>query len=203
MKHPFKAFCLSLLLAGLTFSCAGEPAGTDDNEVDAGVETSASPTAAGPIAGLPAPDRTLSAGGQTIPVYDNFSDLEGIFNNQNDTTYIINFWATWCKPCVEEMPYFEQLHRTFQSEKMQVILVSLDFERDLDTKLTRFVDEKQLQSEVVVLLDGNYNSWIDRVDPQWGGAIPATIIYKGNDRHFIGQQLAGFQELEEIVRSMM
>ena len=73
-----------------------------------------------------------------IPVYENFEDLEPLFNRQTDTTYVINFWATWCKPCVEELPYFEQLFAEHKEEKLKVLLVSLDFPRQLESKLVPF-----------------------------------------------------------------
>ena len=91
-----------------------------------------------------------------IPIYGSFDDLEPLFNKQTDTTYVINFWATWCKPCIEELPYFEKLHKDFGSEKLKVILVSLDFPKDFKTKLIPFVEEHQLRSDVDRFHSGTY-----------------------------------------------
>ncbi len=123
--------------------------------------------------------------------------------DQRGRVVLINFWATWCKPCVEELPYFERLHEAFDGEKLRVVLVSLDFERDLETKLKDFVDKRGLQSDVLVLLDGNYNNWIDRVDPEWGGAIPVTVIYNAQKREFVGEQLPGYEELRHLVEGFL
>lgn len=140
---------------------------------------------------------------QTLPfaVYDNFSALEHVFQNNNDTTYIINFWATWCKPCVEEMPYFEKLIQESAGKKARVILLSLDFKKDVPTKLKRFVEQRQLEKQVIALTDHRYDTWIDKVDPSWGGAIPVTLIYKGQTRKFIDQQFASYEELEGLVKA--
>jgi len=138
-----------------------------------------------------------------IPIFDSFSDIEPIFKQNTDTTYVINFWATWCKPCVEELPYFEELHNKYGNEKVKVILVSLDFPKQLESKLYPFVDKHQLKSEVLALIDTDYNSWIDRVDPSWGGAIPVTVIYRKDKRTFIGEQLANFEELDQLVSSFL
>jgi len=169
-------------LAGLSWmlvACQSSPETTDESEV----------------AGRPAP--------QTMPfaVYDNFSALEHVFHYNNDTTYIINFWATWCKPCVEEMPYFERLIQQVQGKKARVILLSLDFKKDVPGKLTRFVEQRRLESQVIALTDHRYDTWIDKVDPSWGGSIPATLIYKGQNRKFVEQQFASFEELEALVKA--
>ncbi len=145
----------------------------------------------------PKPAKTLG----DIPIYDEFTSIEPIFHQKNDTTYVINFWATWCKPCVEELPYFEQLHANLQTEKVRVILISLDFPRQLESKLLPFVEKNQLQSEVLALTDIDFNSWIDKVSPQWNGAIPVTLIYNAQKRHFYGEQFPDYEALEKLVKA--
>lgn len=149
------------------------------------------------------PPETKKISSEAIPVYDSFSELEPIFHQKTDTTYVINFWATWCKPCVKELPYFEALHETFAGQKMKVILVSLDFKKDIERKLIPFVKEHQLKSDVIALTDGKYNDWIDKVDGDWGGAIPVTIVYGPKGRKFIGEQFANAAELNDIVKSLL
>ena len=100
-------------------------------------------------------------------------------------------------------PYFEQLHQSYQNEKLQVILVSLDFERDIERKLIPFLEKYQLKSDVVLLLDGRYNEWIDKVSSDWGGAIPATVIYNAKEKRFIGDQFANYDELYSLVSELL
>ena len=138
-----------------------------------------------------------------IPVYENFADLEPLFHKQTDTTYVINFWATWCKPCVEELPYFEKLYNNHQSEKVKIVLVSLDFPKQLETKLIPFVEEHKLKSDVVALTDIDFNTWIDKVSPEWSGAIPVTVVYNAAERKFISEQFANYEELDAIVQSLL
>ncbi len=133
------------------------------------------------------------------PIYEKFEDLAPIFAQQNDTTYIINFWATWCAPCVKELPYFETLTEKYATQKVKVILVSLDFSKQLETKLKPFLKENKLQSEVLVLIDPDANSWVDKVNPAWSGAIPATLVYKGKENKFYEKSFETLAELEEIV----
>jgi thiol-disulfide isomerase/thioredoxin len=135
-----------------------------------------------------------------IPVYEKFSDIEPMFHLDNDTTYIINFWATWCKPCLEELPYLEEVNEKYNDKKLKVILCSLDFPKQIESKLLPFVEKKNLKSTVVVLMDGNFNDWIDKVSPDWTGAIPVTYIYNGNKKHFVDAPIHNTQELEEIIK---
>lgn len=149
--------------------------------------------------GWPAPDSY--AGG--IPVFETFDDLEPMFRFDNDTTYVINFWATWCKPCIKELPHFEELHSQHKNDKVKVILVSLDFPKQVESNLVPFVQKKQLQSKVIVLLDGKYNDWIDKVSPDWSGAIPATYIYKKNRNLLVGEPFENLQELSEVIQPFL
>lgn len=139
---------------------------------------------------------------QTIPVV-KFDYYEQLRAKQNDTTYIVNFWATWCKPCVNELPYFEQLSETYKNDKVQVILVSLDFIKQLDSKLKPFVSKRKLQSQVVLLDEPNYNAWIDKVDKAWGGAIPATVIFNNDKKYYrFFEREFTFEELNQLVKPL-
>lgn len=102
--------------------------------------------------------------------------LEARIANGKDTTYIINFWATWCIPCIKELPYFEQVHQDFQKKPVKVILVSLDFKSQLDKQVVPFLTKKKYQSEVMFLDEDDQQVYIDRISPEWSGAIPATLF---------------------------
>lgn len=137
-----------------------------------------------------------------IPMTD-YDGMEHLFHFENDTTYVINFWATWCKPCVEELPYFEQLWDEYREEKFKVILISLDFPQQIEKKLKPFILKHQLESEVWILNDSDANTWINKVSPQWSGAIPATIVYNRNAREFREQSFETFEELNELVKPLI
>lgn len=130
----------------------------------------------------------------------NFTQFEPLLQKQNDTIYIINFWATWCKPCIKEMPDFERINNDYRKEKVKVYLVSLDFPDKHEELLIPFLKEHKIKSEVVHLTDTDVNTWIDKVSPFWSGAIPATIIYKGTSKEFYEKTL-NYDELKKIVES--
>jgi thiol-disulfide isomerase/thioredoxin len=122
-----------------------------------------------------------------------------MLHNENDTLYIINFWATWCKPCVAELPYFEKLNKIYASEKLKIILVSLDFSDELETRVMPFILKNNIHSKVFLLNESNPNTFIDKISPRWSGAIPATYIYKGNVNSFYEKSF-NYEELESIVK---
>jgi len=173
----------TLFLATLFLSACQEATSTDTKKVKATVPAATTIKA---IPGLP-------------PIHEKFTTLAPIFKQQNDTTYVINFWSTWCAPCVKELPHFEALHEKYLNKKVKVILVSLDFPKQLETKLKPFLAENNLQSTLFVLTDPDANSWVDQVNPTWSGAIPATVVYKGTKNKFYEKSFEDLAELEEIV----
>lgn len=116
----------------------------------------------------------LLAKGQDIEVI-KIEQLEALLGNTDGKDRVINFWATWCKPCIVEMPHFEKIQAKYKERNVEVILVSLDFVENID-RVKKFVERKGIRSKVLLLDEIDYNSWIDKVDESWSGAIPATII---------------------------
>jgi len=116
--------------------------------------------------------------------------LEALSSNINDTTYVVNFWATWCSPCVKEIGYFEELHREYASTNVKVFLVSLDFPNQIEKRVIPFLKEKDITAEVLLVTDLDYNSWIDRVDTTWSGSLPATLIYNREQRMFLEKEVS-------------
>ena len=130
----------------------------------------------------------------------NYEQLKPMLHKDNDTTYVVNFWATWCSPCMAELPYFLELDSLYRNHPMKLVLVSLDFRKDYIRKLQPFVVKKKLEDNVVVLEDNDANFWINDIDPTWGGAIPATLVYKGKERTFYEQSFHQLDELKAIVK---
>ncbi|MEY8847496.1 TlpA family protein disulfide reductase [Psychroserpens sp. XS_ASV72] len=137
---------------------------------------------------------------ETLEVYD-FDGLQKFLNTTDDKVHVVNFWATWCKPCVKELPYFEQINEKYKGD-VEVLLVSLDFPSKYETKLKPYIKEKKLQSKVVALDDVNSNVWIPKVDEEWTGAIPATIIFTKDKRKFYEQSF-DYTELENEIKQFL
>ncbi|MFO8000408.1 MAG: TlpA disulfide reductase family protein [Marinilabilia sp.] len=143
-------------------------------------------------------DRDVQA--QNIPEMD-FEAFEPLLHKSNDTTYVVNFWATWCKPCVEEIPAFLEVASEFDEEKVKFVFVSLDLPDQKENRVIPFMKKHGMEDEKVILLnDPDSNSWIDKVNPGWSGAIPATVIYNADSRKFVEGSLT-YTELKSILKT--
>lgn len=119
--------------------------------------------------------------------------------NRIDTTQgtlVINFWATWCKPCVQELPAFDSL--TTSNNTCKVILVSLDFKEDIKKKVTPFLKKNKIQSECVLLDEVNGNDYINKISEAWSGAIPATLFVRKGRKMFVEKKMR-YLELQQHV----
>lgn len=123
-------------------------------------------------------------------------------NADTDTIYVLNFWATWCAPCVEELPIFEKLSKEYADENVKVILVSTDFKKLVESKVKPFVKEHGLENLAVFMDESNPNKYIDSVDTFWSGALPATLVWskrKGVSQFF--EKKLTYEELEAAVKT--
>lgn len=128
--------------------------------------------------------------------------LQSLLNENNHKLHVINFWATWCKPCVKELPQFKALAE--DHPEITISLVSLDFVQDLDTKVLPFLEKKNIDLRVLLIDELDYNLWIDMVDPSWSGAIPATVIIEPETgrRKFLEKEFEN-DELEVEIQSFI
>lgn len=131
-----------------------------------------------------------------------FDKLSSMLEEKGDKVHIINFWATWCGPCVKELPLFET-YAAKNDPTVKVTLISLDFADEI-SKVNAFINRRKIKSPVFLLDEIDYNNWIDRVETSWGGAIPATLIInqRTRQRKFVDRELKD-GELEKLVEGLV
>lgn len=139
---------------------------------------------------------TFSAYSQNVKLL-NIDQLNERVKNGKDSTYVVNFWATWCAPCIRELPHFEKLQTAYKSDKVKVLLVSVDFKSKLSSAVVPFVKRKNIKNEVFLLNESSPQEYIDRIDPSWSGSIPATLFIKGNKRKFVESEFTYEQLVTE------
>lgn len=103
-------------------------------------------------------------------------------NKSKDTIFVTNFFATWCGPCMREIPHFKEKMAELKDQPVKFTFISLDDKSDWNDKVKTFGQEQQL-SQNIVLLDGaqlnpdfftkNFKTW-------QGESIPFTFIKKGD-----------------------
>ncbi len=126
-------------------------------------------------------------------------ELQEIISKDSDKIKVINFWATWCGPCIKELPLFQQLHE--ERRDVAVTLVSMDLDLDPNPeKVYKFIARKNITASVVILDEQNPNAWIDKIEKEWSGALPATIIINmaTGKKKFIERELHE-GELEKLI----
>ncbi|KQS34536.1 TlpA disulfide reductase family protein [Pedobacter sp. Leaf194] len=111
-------------------------------------------------------------------------ELDNRFAKGKDTTYIVNFWATWCSPCVAELPNFEKIRVAHAKQPVKVLLISLDFKSKLQKEVNPFVAKNGIKTEVFLLNEPDQQKYIERIEGKWSGAIPATLFVKKKVRRF-------------------
>ncbi len=140
----------------------------------------------------------LIAQGQDIVKW-KMSKLEKYTNTKNDKILVINFWATFCKPCVAEIPGFIKLAKE-NKESVELVLVSLDFEENYPEEISRFATAHNFDARIVWLDETNADYFMPKVSNKWSGAIPATLIVNTQTgyRHFTEGELSETELKSEI-----
>ena len=133
-----------------------------------------------------------------------FDQFEKLIDKQDDVLYVVNFWATWCGPCVKELPDFMAVNEAMKDRKdFKMILISLDEKENWQSEVLPFAEKNKLNVDLYLLDElRRMNYWIPRVDKKWMGSIPATVFYKnGRKLRFVEKQLHR-EELETIIKQV-
>ena len=123
-------------------------------------------------------------------------------NKQDDKIYVINFWATWCIPCVKELPAFERLREEYYDKSVEVILISLDLSSQKDNVVVPFLKRKRIKSPVFIFNDSNEQFWIEDISKDWTGSIPSTLIYNKKQRIFY-ERTFNYKQLNEVLQAFI
>jgi thiol-disulfide isomerase/thioredoxin len=108
------------------------------------------------------------------------TELRARLERMGDTPVVVNFWATWCRPCIEELPLFERLAQRSQSSGLQVWLVNVDFPQEWRRRVVPFVRRRGLRASVLLLRPSPGERWLDTLHREWSGAIPATLFWRAS-----------------------
>lgn len=126
-------------------------------------------------------------------------DLQKIIDTTS-VPLVVNFWATWCPPCIKEIPWFEKTVATFKDQQVKLLLVSLDFADDYPKGIADFAKKNNYSSTIIWLDETDADVFCPKIDKQWDGAIPVTLMVnkKKNYRKFYAQQLPEQKLIQEL-----
>lgn len=126
-------------------------------------------------------------------------ELTTLYANAQHEIYVINFWASWCGPCVKELPAFEQLGG---QDGVEMIFVSLDFEQDFD-KAQKILIKKGVLSKNYFLDEKDPDKLIRTIDESWSGAIPATLFIHESGRKIFHEGELESPEINSIIENLI
>lgn len=130
----------------------------------------------------------------------SFTEMQHAVMQNNDTLYVVNFWSTWCAPCVKELPFFQSAYKKYAARKVKMVFVCLNPPSAI-ASVEKFVEQKDLKPEVLMLGSNTPNTWIDQVDSSWSGAIPATVLYRRGKKLYFHEGDFDQQELNKLIQS--
>lgn len=154
------------------------------------------------MAFLPVNTSTTQQEPSTDPLLKNVTgaELQEVVNSyQGEKAVLINVWATWCAPCVEEFPEIVKLQRAYP-EKLQVIFISADFP-DSRARALAFL-KKQEVDWTTYFKTGDDQEFIESISPNWTGALPFSKVI-GVDGEVVAswEQAATYTKFERHVKT--
>lgn len=154
------------------------------------------------IAAIIAMAVSLEASAQAPPIW-KLADLERSVDSAKGPT-IINFWATFCKPCIAELPHFQAVADQYKKEGVTLLLVSLDLKEAYPKTIATFIRKRKITAPVYFLAESNADLFIPAVDSTWSGSIPASLFINPTKgyRKFVEEELSR-KALEAEVRKML
>ena len=119
---------------------------------------------------------------------------------QRGHVVLVNFWATWCGPCVAEFPAIVQVSRQYQSRGLTTIAVSADSLQDRQTKVEPFLTKQGAAFPVYLEQSADPEDFINAFDPSWQGDLPRTFIYDRAGRRV--KTLTGEQTAQSLAAAI-
>jgi thiol-disulfide isomerase/thioredoxin len=143
----------------------------------------------------------ISVGAQVKAI--KITELEKTIK-ESTTPMIVNFWATYCVPCIEEIPYFQDMAKKYKSKGVSLLLVSLDLKAAYPAKIDAMAKKLKLTAPIVWLNETNADYFCPKVDSSWSGGLPASLFVNNTAgyRKFYEDEVSK-QTLENEIQAMM
>ena len=130
----------------------------------------------------------------------NEDSLENLLKVRNDKALFLNVWATWCIPCREEFPDIVRLSREYKNRNIEFVGLSADFPDEIESKIIPFLQDQKVDFRIFVQNFKHQEDLINRLNPDWRGALPATFLY--NEKGELIKFMLGKQSYQDFKQAM-
>ncbi len=134
----------------------------------------------------------------------DMAGLEALLDESRGKVTVINFWATWCVPCVAEMPYLAAFYRQHPRDEVAFLALSLDSPSEIETTVPRFMKEHEIPFPAYVLTERDIEEVSQVVRQEIYGALPVTIVYdRSGDVQRVWEGPITLDELNSAVKPLL
>jgi len=130
----------------------------------------------------------------------DITSLKSLYTSPSDTLYMVHFFATWCKPCIKELPKLLALDSQNSKINHKLILVCLEDEKTSSDAMEKLALQLRIKHTIYLLNPKNVNQWINDIDPRWSGSLPMTLLKKRHKRICIERDLTQ-KDIHSIINS--
>ena len=131
------------------------------------------------------------------------TDLENIIK-ESKTPLIVNFWATFCVPCLQEIPYFQEITGQYKAKDVSIVFVSLDMKEAYPVKVNEMAKKLNLVYPVVWLNETNADYFCPKIDTSWTGGMPSSLFVNNATRyHKFFEEPLSKERLEKEIQEML
>jgi len=105
-----------------------------------------------------------------------YKELDQRISKASDSIRVYNIWASWCRPCIMELPHFKEAQKQLQDQPVKFYFITMDVPDKIE-KAKDILKQKGFEGSHF-LLNESTNYWIEQMDPNWAGDIPYTVLVK-------------------------
>lgn len=127
--------------------------------------------------------------------------LQAILEDQAGQVVLLNFWATWCRPCLEEIPALRSLSRRYAADGFVLVPVSLDEADSAAVVVQPFIDRWFAGFDTWLNAETEMDDLVRVVDPAWNEVLPTSYLIGRNGE--VVQRLQGGKPIDEFEAAIL
>jgi thiol-disulfide isomerase/thioredoxin len=118
---------------------------------------------------------------ENLPDHD-LASLEALAKDGQAKLTLVAAWATWCVPCIEEMPTLSRFYEAHRDKGLRVLGLCMDDRNEMAEKVQAVLDRQRVSYPMAMIRAGTQDAFMPAVDPKWDGVLPATILFDGTGK---------------------